>query len=46
MALPIGATLLCESGMFAGSVLLMGWIGTAELAAHAVAGPCAAVFSV
>jgi MATE family multidrug resistance protein len=44
LGLPIGATLLCESGMFAGAVLLMGWIGTAELAAHAVAGQCAAVF--
>ena len=43
LGLPIGATMLCESGMFAGAVLLMGWIGTAELAAHAVATQCAAV---
>ena len=35
--------MLCESGMFAGAVLMMGWIGTTELAAHAVAIQCAAV---
>ncbi len=43
LGLPIGATLVCESGMFAGAVFLMGWIGTTELAAHAVAMQCAAV---
>lgn len=43
LGLPIGATMLCESGMFAGAVLMMGWIGTTELAAHAVAMQCAAV---
>ncbi|ETW97173.1 MAG: hypothetical protein ETSY1_23675 [Candidatus Entotheonella factor] len=43
LGLPIGAAMLCESGMFAGAVFMIGWIGTTELAAHAVAMQCAAV---
>ncbi len=40
---PIGATLLLEVGLFSASTLLMGLIGTTELAAHAVALQLAAV---
>ncbi|MGI1663427.1 MATE family efflux transporter [Palleronia sp. KMU-117] len=34
---PIGMTSLAETGLFAGSSLLVGWIGTVELAAHGIA---------
>lgn len=34
---PIGLTGLAESGMFQASALMMGWIGTVELAAHGIA---------
>lgn len=34
---PIGLTQLAESGLFTASGLMMGWIGTLELAAHGVA---------
>ncbi|MCX7645522.1 MAG: MATE family efflux transporter [Rhodobacteraceae bacterium] len=34
---PIGLTSLAESGLFAASALMMGWIGTRELAAHGIA---------
>lgn len=34
---PIGLTSLMESGMFHATALMMGWIGTAELAAHGIA---------
>ncbi len=34
---PIGLTGLAESGLFAASVVMMGWIGTQELAAHGIA---------
>ncbi|MGY6409906.1 MAG: MATE family efflux transporter [Alkalilacustris sp.] len=34
---PIGLTNLAESGLFTASSLLMGWIGTRELAAHGIA---------
>lgn len=34
---PIGVTGLAESGLFQASALMMGWIGTAELAAHGIA---------
>jgi len=40
---PIGATLLLEVGLFTASTLLMGLIGTTELAAHAIALQLAAV---
>ena len=40
---PIGAAMLSESGLFATAAILMGWIGAAPLAAHAVALQCAAV---
>ncbi|PIE14906.1 MAG: MATE family efflux transporter [Rhodobacterales bacterium] len=34
---PIGLTNLSESGLFAAAAVLVGWIGTAELAAHGIA---------
>ncbi|MFK7867629.1 MAG: MATE family efflux transporter [Roseobacter sp.] len=34
---PIGLTGLSESGLFAGSALMMGWLGTVPLAAHGIA---------
>ncbi|MCU0910952.1 MAG: MATE family efflux transporter [Rhodobacteraceae bacterium] len=34
---PIGLTSLAESGLFAASALMMGWVGTQELAAHGIA---------
>lgn len=40
---PIGLMVLAESSLFAAAGILMGLIGTAELAAHAIALQCAAV---
>ncbi|WP_417667691.1 MATE family efflux transporter [Roseibium sp.] len=37
LGLPIGFTLVAEGGLFAASSILMGWIGTLELAAHGIA---------
>lgn len=34
---PIGLTGLAESGLFQATALMMGWIGTVELAAHGIA---------
>jgi MATE family multidrug resistance protein len=34
---PIGLTLLAESGLFVGTMVMMGWIGTTELAASGIA---------
>jgi len=34
---PVSATLLAEVGLFSGSAIIMGWIGTLELAAHGIA---------
>lgn len=34
---PMGLTGLAESGLFQASALMMGWIGTVELAAHGIA---------
>lgn len=34
---PIGVTGLMESGLFQATALMMGWIGTVELAAHGIA---------
>ena len=36
-------TLVMEVGLFAAAGFLMGWIGTAELAAHQIALQCASV---
>lgn len=37
VGLPIGFTLLAETGLFAASSIMMGWIGTIPLAAHGIA---------
>ena len=34
---PIGAMILAEAGLFAGASVMIGWIGTIELAAHGIA---------
>lgn len=34
---PIGATILAEVGLFTAASIMMGWIGTLELAAHGIA---------
>lgn len=43
LGVPIGLMFMAETGMFAAAAMLMGWLGTAELAAHAVALQCAAL---
>ncbi len=43
IGLPIGFTLTAETGLFTAAAILMGWLGTNELAAHAVALQCAAL---
>jgi MATE family multidrug resistance protein len=40
---PIGLTVLAEIGLFSAASVLMGWLGTNELAAHAVALQCASM---
>ncbi|WP_116653914.1 MATE family efflux transporter [Pelagibacterium sediminicola] len=40
---PIGLTIMAEVGMFAVAAVFMGWLGTDELAAHAVALQCASL---
>ena len=40
---PIGITGLAESGLFLATALMMGWIGTVELAAHGIAMQVAAL---
>lgn len=40
---PIGLTIMSEIGMFSVAVIMMGWLGTNEVAAHAVALQCAAI---
>ena len=40
---PIGLTTLSESGLFAASALMMGWLGTIPLAAHGIAVQLAAI---
>jgi MATE family multidrug resistance protein len=37
LGVPIGFTILAEVGLFATSTLMMGWLGTNQLAAHGVA---------
>jgi len=37
LGLPIGLTGLAESGLFQASAIMMGWIGTSQLAAHGIA---------
>lgn len=40
---PIGFTVMAEVGLFSAAAILMGWLGTDELAAHAVALQCASM---
>lgn len=40
---PIGLTILAEVGMFSGSAMMMGWVGTVPLAAHGIALQCASI---
>ncbi|NNE79565.1 MAG: MATE family efflux transporter [Silicimonas sp.] len=37
LGLPIGLTVFAETGLFAASTVMMGWVGTIALAAHGVA---------
>ncbi|MGE0735587.1 MAG: MATE family efflux transporter [Alphaproteobacteria bacterium] len=37
LGVPIAAAILCEFGVFAMAVILMGWIGTVPLASHQIA---------
>lgn len=37
LGLPVGLTGLAESGLFVAASVMMGWIGTVELAAHGIA---------
>ena len=43
LGLPISLTILAEVSLFTVASLLMGWIGTAELAAHGIALQCASL---
>lgn len=40
---PIGLTVLAEVGLFTAAAFLMGWLGTDEIAAHAIALQCASM---
>jgi len=40
---PIGMTITAEIGMFSVAVIMMGWLGTNEVAAHAIALQCTAI---
>lgn len=37
LGMPIGVTMLAESGLFSASAIMMGWLGTIPLAAHGIA---------
>lgn len=43
IGIPIGLTLMSEVGLFGVAVIMMGWLGTNEVAAHAVAVQLAAI---
>ncbi|MBM3618694.1 MAG: MATE family efflux transporter [Alphaproteobacteria bacterium] len=43
IGVPIGAMLTAEVGLFSVAALMMGWLGTAELAAHAITIQCAGI---
>jgi len=44
LGLPIGLALLAETGLFAASAVMMGWLGPNPLAAHAIALEITAMF--
>lgn len=43
IGVPIGLTIMAEITLFSSAAVLMGWLGTDELAAHAVALQCASL---
>ena len=43
VGLPVGFMLLAETGLFAAAAMMMGWLGTYQLAGHAIALQCAAL---
>ena len=43
LGMPIGLTSLAEGGMFEASAIMMGWVGTVQLAAHGIALQAAAL---
>ncbi len=43
LGVPIGLTYLAESGLFSATAIMMGWLGTIELAAHGIALQLAAI---
>lgn len=43
MGVPIGFTGLAETGLFAATAVMMGWLGTVPLAAHGIALQCASI---
>lgn len=44
LGLPIGGAMLAETGLFAASAVMMGWLGKLPLAAHSIALEITAVF--
>ncbi|MCC5986588.1 MAG: MATE family efflux transporter [Pararhodobacter sp.] len=44
LGLPIGLAMLAETGMFAASAVMMGWLGAQTLAAHSIALEITAMF--
>ncbi|MFN3954159.1 MAG: MATE family efflux transporter [Pararhodobacter sp.] len=44
LGLPIGLAMLAETGLFAASAVMMGWLGTQTLAAHSIALEITAMF--
>lgn len=44
LGVPIGLAMMAESGLFAASALMMGWLGTQALAAHSIALEVTAMF--
>lgn len=43
IGMPIGLSVMAEVGLFGAAVFMMGWLGTNEVAAHAVALQCTAI---
>lgn len=43
LGFPIGCMMIAETGLFSTAVIMMGWLGSNELAGHAVAIQCASI---
>jgi len=43
LGLPTALAMLAETGLFSAAVMMMGWLGTLQVAAHAIAVQCAAL---